>query len=144
MMEGVKELIESLIPFVAKTGITAEELSPTKVRLRLPLDASNLGAAGSVHPGAIFTLGETCATALCMVSLGKLVAVGAKAVDLRLKRGGRGDLVAIAQLTPIDAQRILDAVRTTGKVDAPITVEVADAGGEPVSTVVVTMLIRLA
>ncbi len=139
---AVKNLIEQMIPFVKKVGVIVDEISPTKVRLTLPHDASNLNPMGILHAGATFTLAETCAAAICLTSLGGKAMFIGKQVDIRFKRPGKGDVVAVAQLTPADAQKILDAVAKDGKVDAPITVDVTDPAGEPVAQATVTMSVR--
>ena len=141
---AVKNLIEEMIPFVKKVGVVAEELSPTKVRLKLAHDASNLNPMGILHAGATFTLAETCAAAICLTSLGGKAMFIGKQVDIRFKRPGKGDVVAVAQLTPADAQKILDAVAKDGKVDAPIAVDVTDPAGEPIAQATVTMSVRRA
>src|SRR5258706_11635203 len=102
---AVKNLIEEMIPFVKKTGIAVDELSPTKVRLRLPHDPSNLNPMGILHAGATFTLAETTAAALALMALGGGLTFIGKAVDIRFRRPGKGDVVATAQLTPVDAPR---------------------------------------
>ncbi len=99
---------------------------------------------GILHAGATFTLAETCAAAICLAALaGKAMFIG-KQVDIRFKRPGKGDVVAVAQLTPQDTQKILDAVARDGKVDAPILVDVTDPAGEPVAQATVTMSVRRA
>jgi uncharacterized protein (TIGR00369 family) len=139
---AVKNLVEEMIPFVKKVGVRVGEATSTKVRLELPHDASNLNPMGILHAGATFTLAETCAAAICLTALGGRAMFIGKAVDIRFRRPGKGDLVAVAQLTPADAQRILDGVARDGKLDAPITVDVTDPAGEPVATATVTMSIR--
>lgn len=139
---SVKNLLENMIPFVKKTGVVVDELTPTKVKLRLPFDAGNLNPMGILHAGATFTLAETAAAAICLMSLGQMVMFIGKAVDIRFKRPGKGEVIAIAQLTPADAQKILDGATREGKLDAPIVVEVTDPAGEPVATATVTMSVR--
>jgi uncharacterized protein (TIGR00369 family) len=139
---AVKNLVENLIPFVKKTGVVVDELTTTKVKLRLPHDASNLNPMGILHAGATFTLAETCAAALCVMALGQSVMFIGKAVDIKFKRPGKGDAVATAQLTPSDAQRVLDGAKRDGKIDAPIVVDVTDPAGEPIAQATVTMSVR--
>jgi uncharacterized protein (TIGR00369 family) len=139
---AVKNLVENLIPFVKKTGVVVDELTTTKVKLRLPHDASNLNPMGILHAGATFTLAETCAAALCVMALGQSVMFIGKAVDIKFKRPGKGDAVATAQLTPADAQRVLDGAKRDGKIDAPIVVDVTDPAGEPIAQATVTMSVR--
>lgn len=138
----VKNIVEQLIPFVKKTGIVADELSTTKVKLRLPNDASNMNPMGMLHAGATFTLAETAGAALCLMVFHPRAMFIGKKVEIAFKRPGRGDLFATAQLTPVDAQRILDEVARNGKTDAPFAVDVVDASGEPVATATVTMSVR--
>jgi uncharacterized protein (TIGR00369 family) len=139
---AVKNLVEQLIPFVKKTGVVADELSATKVKLRLPHDASNLNPMGILHAGATFTLAETAAAALCVMALGQQAMFIGKRVDISFRRPGKGDVSAVAQLTPVETQRILDGVKRDGKTDAAITVDVVDAAGEPVASASVTMSVR--
>ena len=65
-----------------------------------------------------------------------------KRVEIQFKRPGKGDVTATAQLTPVDAQRIIDAALRDGKIDAPMSVDVVDASGEPVATAAVTLSVR--
>ncbi len=139
---AVRNLVEELIPFVKKVGVRVEEATPTKVRLKLPHDPSNLNPMGILHAGATFTLAETCAAAICVTAFGGRAMFIGKAVEIKFKRPGKGDVLATAQLTPADAQRILDGVQRDGKLDAPIAVEVTDAAGEPVASATVTMSVR--
>jgi uncharacterized protein (TIGR00369 family) len=139
---SVKNLVEQLIPFVKKTGVVVDELTATKVKLRLPHDATNLNPMGILHAGASFTLAETAAAALCVMAFGQRAMFIGKRVDIAFKRPGKGDVFATSQLTPVDAQRILDEVARAGKTDAPIAVEVVDASGEPVAQATVTMSVR--
>jgi len=139
---SVQNLIENLIPYVKKPGVLAEELSPTKARLRLPFDPGNLNPMGILHAGATFTLAESCAAALCLMALPQTVMFIGKQVDIRFRRPGKGEVVAQAQLTPADAQRILDGVAREGKLDTPIYVEVFDGAHEQVATATVTMSVR--
>ena len=139
---SVKHLVEQLIPFAKKTGVVADELSATKVKLRLPHDETNLNPMGILHAGATFTLAETAAAALCVMAFGQRAMFLGKKVDIAFKRAGKGDVVATAQLTPVDAQRILDEVAQLGKTDAPLVVDVVDASNEPVAQATVTMSVR--
>ena len=139
---SVKNLVEQLIPFVKKTGVVVDELSATKVKLRLPHDPSNLNPMGILHAGASFTLAETAAAALCVMAFaGRAMFIG-KRVDIAFKRQGKGDVFATTQLTPAEVQRVLDEVARTGKTDAPLVVDVTDAAGEPVAQATVTMSVR--
>jgi uncharacterized protein (TIGR00369 family) len=141
---SVKNLVEQLIPFVKKTGVVVDELSATKVKLRLPHDPSNLNPMGILHAGASFTLAETAAAALCVMAFaGRAMFIG-KRVDIAFKRQGKGDVFATTQLTPAEVQRVLDEVARTGKTDAPLVVDVTDAAGEPVAQATVTMSVRKA
>jgi uncharacterized protein (TIGR00369 family) len=139
---SVKNLVEQLIPFVKKTGVVADELTATEVKLRLPHDPSNLNPMGILHAGATFTLAETAAAALCVMAFGQRAMFLGKRVDIAFKRPGKGDVFATSQLTPVDAQKILDEVGKMGKTDAPIVVDVTDASGEPVAQATVTMSVR--
>jgi len=139
---AVKNLVEQLIPFVKKTGVVTDELSATKVRLKLPHDPTNLNPMGILHAGATFTLAETAAAALCVMAFSQRAMFIGKRVDIQFKRPGKGDVIATAQMTPVDAQKILDGVATTGKIDAPIQVDVVDGTGEPVAQATVTMSVR--
>ena len=105
---SVKNLVEQLIPFVKKTGVVADELTATKVKLHLPHDRTNLNPMGILHAGATFTLAETAAAAMCVMAFGQRAMFLGKRVDIAFKRPGKGDVFATTQLTPVDAQRILD------------------------------------
>ena len=87
---SVKNLVEQLIPFVKKTGVVVDELSATKVKLRLPHDPSNLNPMGILHAGASFTLAETAAAALCVMAFGRARDVHRQARRHRLQAAGQG------------------------------------------------------
>ena len=90
---SVKNLVEKLIPYVKKTGVVADELTATKVKLRLPHDPSNLNPMGILHAGATFTLAETAAAALCLMALGQQAMFIGKGVDIAFKRPGKGEVL---------------------------------------------------
>ncbi|MGZ3438271.1 MAG: PaaI family thioesterase [Polyangia bacterium] len=139
---SVKNLVEQLIPFVKKTGVVADELTATKVKLHLPHDPTNLNPMGILHAGASFTLAETAAAAMCVMAFGQRVMFIGKKVEIAFKRPGKGDVFATTQLTPVDTQRIMDEVGKSGKTDAPLAVDVVDATGETVAIATVTMSVR--
>jgi uncharacterized protein (TIGR00369 family) len=141
-MNAVRTLLETGVPFAKKTGALVDELSPTKVRLKLPLDPTNMSPMGTVHAGALFTVAETAAAAIGITALGPTVMFIAKSVEVKFRRPARGDVFAVAQLTPLDAQRMVDAAHKDGKTDAVISVEVLDVGGEVVTTAAVTFSVR--
>jgi len=140
---SVKNLVENLIPFVKKTGVVARSLEPRAVVLALPHDVSNLNPMGIVHAGASFTLAETTAAALCVMSfdISKLSFIG-KQVDIRFRRPGKGELTSRAQLAEADVAAASAQALAAGKHDLPITVDVTDAAGEPVASATVTMALR--
>jgi uncharacterized protein (TIGR00369 family) len=140
---SVKNLVENLIPYVKKTGVVARSLEPGQVSLALPHDATNLNPMGIVHAGASFTLAETTAAALCVMSfdVSKMTFIG-KQVDIRFRRPGKGELVSRAALSAADVLSATARALEVGKHDVPITVEVTDSAGEPVATATVTMALR--
>ena len=139
---SVKNLIEQLIPFVKKTGVVAEELTATKVKLRLPHDRDQLESDGHPARGRQLHAGGDGGGGDVRDGLRSARDVHRQARRHRLQAAGQGRRDRTSQLTPIDAQRILDEVARTGKTDAPIVVDVVDAAGEPVATATVTMSVR--
>jgi uncharacterized protein (TIGR00369 family) len=140
--DSLRNIVENMIPFVKKVGVTVDELTATKVKLRLAYEPTNLNPLGIVHAGALFTLAETAAGAICLSALGTSVLFIAKSVDVRFRRPAKGDVTATAQMTPLDAQRIVDTAKREGKLDAPIAVELVDSHAEPVTTATVVMSVR--
>lgn len=140
---SVKNLVENLIPFVKKAGVVSRSLEPGQVTLALPHDASNLNPMGIVHAGASFTLAETTAAALCVMTfdVSKMTFIG-KRVDIAFRRPGKGELLGKATMTPADVEAATAKALELGKHDVPITVEVTDSAGEPVATATVTMALR--
>ena len=159
---SVKNLVEQLIPFVKKTGVVADELSATKVKLRLPHDPTNLNPMGILHAGAevgsatpadLFKRGaglvEKHAARDPRGALAILDAVARTAPDHARAAGLRRDLlerIVVADPNDLDAVSNLAVVceeqGDLKKCAALLQPHAVDGAGEPVAAATVTMSVR--
>lgn len=142
-MHDTRQFVQEASPFLRRVGVQFEEASPAEVRLRLPLDPDNLGGAGQLHSGAIFTLATAAAAALAQLAFDPAqFSITDKAGDVRFRRPARGDLWARAQISHQVLKATLERGRTEGRVDVAVPVSLSDQAGERVADATVTLSLR--
>lgn len=128
-----QSLLDS-IPFVAKTGIHCDDYAPGHVVLSLSPDRSNLTHAGTVHPGALFTLAETAAAAACAthpeLSGYQMLALS---FNVRYQNAASGRVRARCHITGEMARTVSWGVTTTGRAELEVPISVEGPGGEEVA-----------
>ncbi|MBL8612335.1 MAG: DUF4442 domain-containing protein [Myxococcales bacterium] len=128
------------LPFVRRVGAVADEGGG----LALPDDASLHNHVGTVHAGALFTLGEAAsgvAVAGVVAALGGLPL--AKSATIQYRRPASGRVTAKGALREgVDAIRA--RVAEAGKTTFEVGVTIADGAGEPVAEMTVTWHLRAA
>ncbi len=126
------------LPFVRKVGAVADEAGG----LALPDDASLHNHVGTVHAGALFTLGEAAsgvAVTSVVAALGGLPL--AKSASIAYRRPASGCVTAKGALVEeVDAirSRVVEAGKTTFDVDVTLT----DSAAEVIATMTVTWHLR--
>ncbi len=139
--ETIRRLIEELSPFAKLAGLSMVAAQPM-VRVKLPQQADNLTALGSVSASAVFTLAETCASAACLSAFGASVIFECKTAEINFRRPGAGALEAVAMVSPTDAVVCLQDLEAAGVAQAHVVVEVLDQESHAVATAEVTFEVR--
>jgi uncharacterized protein (TIGR00369 family) len=132
------------VPYAAHTGVEVVEVKPGEARARLDQRQEVSNHIGTMHAGAMFTLGEA-ASGGAMVGtfadrLGQIRPVASEA-SIRYTRLARGLLTATARCAePPEALRArLDA---DGKVAFDVAVDIQDAEGQSVAGMTVAWHVR--
>jgi uncharacterized protein (TIGR00369 family) len=137
-------MAQSTVPYAAHTGVDLVEVKPGVAIAVLDQRDEVTNHIGTMHAGALFTLGET-ASGGAMVGafqdlLGQIRPVAAGA-SIRYTRLAKGKLTAEARCSePADALRSrLDA---DGKVVFDVLVDIQDADGQAVAGMTVAWHVR--
>lgn len=122
------------VPYVALTGVEVEDYAPGRVVLSLVPSDQVRTHTGSFHAGALFTLGETAASAAC--STHPLLAglrLLARGIEVRFKKPVRGGVTAHAEITVEMAEAVLRGIERSGRHDLEVPVRLLDGTGEVVA-----------
>jgi uncharacterized protein (TIGR00369 family) len=127
-------------PFLGYLGMEIVEAKVSDVVLRLPLRRELTNHAGMIHGGAQYCLGEaTAATLACVMfseELGRVNVLTAHAA-ITYRHPSQGDLTARTAYTGEEHERIRAEFAAQGRVRFTTNVELTDASGEVVTTLVV-------
>lgn len=134
----------STVPYAAHTGVELVEVKPGEARARLDQREEVSNHIGTMHAGALFTLGETASGGAMVGTFAdrldqiRPVASGA---SIQYSRLARGALTATARCAePAEALRArLDA---DGKVAFDVAVDIQDAEGQSVAGMTVAWHVR--
>lgn len=130
----------SNLPFCQKVGV----LPGAEGALALPDDAALHNHVGTVHAGALFTLGEAASGVAIAGVVGELGVVPlAKSASIAYRKPARGALRASGALAePVDV--VAARLAADGKAVADVHVSIADELGVEVATMTVTWHLRRA
>jgi thioesterase domain-containing protein len=132
-VELVRQLTETQIAFVHRSGLKAEVLEPGHVRLHMPL-AGNQNHIGSMYAGALFTLAEIPGGALFLTSFdAQRFYPIVKEMNLRFRRPATGDIRVEASLTDEEIQRLQKQATEEGKAEYVLQLQLTDDSGEVVA-----------
>ena len=127
-------------PFLGYLGMQIVEAKVDGVVLRLPLRRELTNHAGMIHGGAQYCLGEATAATLASVmfleELGRVNVLTAHAT-ITYRRPSHGDLMARTAYTVEEHERVRAEFAAQGRVRFPTNIEMTDASGEVVTTLVV-------
>ncbi|ROQ89919.1 PaaI family thioesterase [Desulfosoma caldarium] len=135
VMDDIRRMIETAIPFVERSGLKVLELSPGYVKLRMPFDG-NQNHVGTMYAGALFTLAEIPGGALCYGTFDpqKYFPL-AKEMTIRYRKPVRTDAFIEVGLSQNEIQRIQRDLDTHGKADFTVHADVRDAEGDAVASI---------
>jgi acyl-coenzyme A thioesterase PaaI-like protein len=136
------ELALGSVEGIKRTGIRALALRDRYAKLIMPLEG-NVNHVGIMYAGSLFTLGEVAGGAIHMVSVDttRLFPI-VKEVNIRFRRPAVTDVTMEVELSAEEASRIQAEALEKGKADYGLNLELKDANGEVVSTVVGTWQAR--
>ena len=126
------------LPFCQKIGVGISEAD----RMTIPDDATLYNHVGTVHAGAMFTLGESASGAAIADAVTKLGAMPlAKNASIAYRKPAKGALTAVGTVAE-DLEIVAGRVKSEGKTTVDVNVSITDATGLEVATMVVTWHLR--
>lgn len=130
----LKKIFETVIPFAARSGIKAIEISKTYNKIMMPL-APNINHVGSMYAGALFTVAEMMGGAVAMSTFGPLGLVPiVKGLNIRFLKPARTDVTVEYTMTEDEVQRVIKEAEETGKGNYVLKLEIKDMNGVVVAT----------
>jgi len=129
--ELIKRGFGSAVPFAAHALIEVVEVGAGLGIARLQEAPEVHNHIGSVHAGALFTLGETAsAVAMLGVFAEQISSIRPVTIDVTISylKIARGTLVATAR-TALPAKRLQDELATQGRATLDLTVDIANDRG---------------
>jgi thioesterase domain-containing protein len=141
-LEVIKQLLESTVPFIQRSGLKVLSIEPGYVKLMMPF-AGNSNHIGTMYAGALFTLAEAPAGGLFITGfdVGQFYPV-LKDQYIRYRRPARTDVTVEVSLTPEDVARITAQAEAEGKAEFVLEAELKDASGEVVAESRQTVQVR--
>lgn len=135
MYDMIKQQMMQTIPFARHVGVEIDAVGDGTATCRVPLNDDTLNHIGTVHAGAMFTLGETASGAACAGAFAaqilNLKPVAASSTIDYLKKA-KGGLTAVGR-TEDDTDTLRAALKADGKVRFPVKVAFTDEAGEEVA-----------
>jgi uncharacterized protein (TIGR00369 family) len=146
MFEMIKARLAEAVPFAALAGIELVELGAGRAVARLAQRREVENHLGTLHAGALFTLGEAASGgAMTGAFAERILAIRPVAAEARVTyaKAARGTVTATATVAepPADLKARLDA---DGKVKFDVTVDIADEQGQLVAAMTVAWHLRKA
>jgi thioesterase domain-containing protein len=130
----LKNIFETIIPFSARSGIKAIEISATRNEIMMPLKP-NTNHVGTMYAGALFTVAEMMGGAVAMSKFGPLGLVPiVKGLNIKFLKPAKTDITVIHVMTEEESNRIINEANTKGKSDYILNLELKDTTGLTVAT----------
>lgn len=139
-MEPERPVYQSAAPFNNHARIQIMETEPGIGATRIADLPELKNHFGTVHGGALYTLGEVAAARAVLTALGERIAqlqAVTRGARIRYVRPARGAIDARATLSLADVGAALAAVEQQGRAEIPVEVALTDAQGIVVATMVV-------
>ena len=136
----VKMQMDGKVPFAKACGVRLSSMGDGVARCEMAQKPELLDDTGKLADGALFTLAETCSGAamaggFASVILG--VRPAAAQVEFEVLKPALGLINAQAKVAQAISP-LKKTLRTTGKINFPVEVEVSDASGHSVARMRVT------
>jgi acyl-coenzyme A thioesterase PaaI-like protein len=119
-------LLGRIVPFVGTASMTVEQMTDSKVSVRIPNRRKNRNHIGQVHAAAMALAAETATGFVVGMNVPDSRLLLIKSLKVDFKKRSRGDMLAVATLT--EAQQ--EEIRTKEKGDVLVEVHVTDQSGE--------------
>ena len=131
--EDIRDLLESKVAFIERTGVKALILEKGRIKLSAPL-AGNENHIGTMYAGALFTLAEVPGGALFLTSFDvtRFYPV-VKEMKIRFRRPAATDVTIEMMMAEEEVGRIQEEAEESGKSEFVLTGEVKDEKGEVVA-----------
>lgn len=131
--EMIKQLLETKVAFVERTGLKALELQPRHVKLMVPLKG-NENHIGTMYAGALFTVAEVPVGALYVTTfdMTKYYPI-IKEMNIQFVRLAKTDVTIELSISEEEARRIQAEAEETGKAEFVLEGEVKDESGDVVA-----------
>jgi acyl-coenzyme A thioesterase PaaI-like protein len=141
--DQIPQMLTAMIPFIQTVGLTIEDVGTGTATAKLESRKAIHNHMGTVHAGALYTVGESATGAVVLGLFGdKLpgVFIALKGATVAHTKARAGDLVAHAALVG-DARETRAAFEATGKADFDVHVRFEVEGAE-VANVTYTWAVR--
>jgi acyl-coenzyme A thioesterase PaaI-like protein len=146
MHDVVREQMAHVLPFLKLTGVEIVELTPSGGVARLNERAEVLNHIGTVHAGAVFTLGEAASgAAMTGIFADVIQSIRPVAAEARItySKLARGTLTARGSIgEPAEALR--SRFDAESRVAFEVNVDIKDLRGHSVASMVVAWNVRKA
>lgn len=131
--EMIKQLLETKVAFVERTGLKALQLQPRHVKLMVPLKG-NENHIGTMYAGALFTVAEVPVGALYVTTfdMTKYYPI-IKEMNIQFVRPAKTDVTIELSISEEEARRIQAEAEETGKAEFVLEGEVKDESGDVVA-----------
>lgn len=130
----LRKIFETVVPFAARSGIKAIEISASKNKIMMPL-APNINHVGTMYAGALFTVAEMMGGAVAMSTFGPLGLVPiVKGLNIRFVKPARSDVTVEYTMTEEETKKVIDEAESTGKGNYVLKLEIKDKDGVVVAT----------
>jgi acyl-coenzyme A thioesterase PaaI-like protein len=129
----MKQLIETKVAFIERSGIKAIELKPGYVKLSAPIKG-NENHIGTMYAGALFTVAEMPVGAIYLTTfdINKYYPV-VKEMTIQYRKLAKTDVTVELGFTDEEVAKILTETDETGKSEFNVQVDVKDESGEIVA-----------
>jgi acyl-coenzyme A thioesterase PaaI-like protein len=142
--DAVRNGLQQAIPYNNHLGLEYVEVADGKGVVRLPDDPDLRNHVGSQHAGALFSAGEAASGGAFIGAFVEHMAgivPLARSAEINYLKLARGPIDATATLSE-DKSALVAHLESDGKVEFPVTVELADSGGQKVAEMTVHWHVR--
>ena len=142
--DAMREALQGAIPFNTHLGLEVVEVGDGHGVVRLPDEDKLHNHVGSQHAGGLFAAGEAASGAAFMGAFADHLAgitPLARSAEIDYQKLAKGEITATATLSE-DVSDLLGKLESDGRVEFPVTIEMADADGQVVAGMTVNWHVR--